>query len=83
MSVGIVVQLAVDCIAAASLYALVGLAVSLAFSGSGTYHLAREVLRGGLDVAHDLTRAPRDFRQLIGSKEQQCGSSDNQHVSRR
>ncbi|MBV9101285.1 MAG: hypothetical protein JOZ46_01295 [Candidatus Dormibacteraeota bacterium] len=40
MSVGIVVQLAVDCIAAASLYALVGLAVSLAFSGSGTYHLA-------------------------------------------
>ena len=53
MSGGIVVQLAVDCAAAASLYALVALAVSLAYSGSGTYHLAigQVGVAGGLIAA--------------------------------
>jgi len=36
----VIVQLGVDCLAASALYALVALAVALAFSGSGTVHLA-------------------------------------------
>ncbi len=53
MNSGVVVQLGVDCIAAASLYALVALAVSLAYSGSGTYHLAigQVGVAGGLIAA--------------------------------
>ena len=53
MNGGVVVQLAVDCVAAASLYALVALAVSLAYSGSGTYHLAigQVGVAGGLIAA--------------------------------
>ncbi|MFN2582980.1 MAG: hypothetical protein ABR498_09605 [Candidatus Dormibacteria bacterium] len=53
MNGGIVVQLAVDSAAAAALYALVALAVSLAFSGSGTVHLAigQVALAGGLASA--------------------------------
>jgi branched-chain amino acid transport system permease protein len=49
----VVVQLGVDCVAAASLYALVALAVSLAYSGSGTYHLAigQVGIAGGLIAA--------------------------------
>jgi branched-chain amino acid transport system permease protein len=49
----VVVQLGVDCVAAASLYALVALAVSLAYSGSGTYHLAigQVGVAGGLIAA--------------------------------
>jgi branched-chain amino acid transport system permease protein len=40
MSGGIVIQLGVDTVAAAALYALVALAVALAYSGSGILHLA-------------------------------------------
>ncbi len=40
MSSGIVFQLGVDTLAAGALYALVALAVSLAYSGSGVVHLA-------------------------------------------
>ncbi|MBV8301665.1 MAG: hypothetical protein JOY68_07060 [Candidatus Dormibacteraeota bacterium] len=40
MNGGIAVQLAVDSLAAASLYAIVATAVALAYSGSGTVHLA-------------------------------------------
>jgi branched-chain amino acid transport system permease protein len=36
----VIVQLGVDCLAASALYALIALAVALAFSGSGTVHLA-------------------------------------------
>lgn len=69
MNAGIVVQLAVDCVAAASLYALVGLAVSLAFSGSGTYHLAiGQVAIAGALVAAALVQAglPLFLAVLIG-----------------
>ena len=50
MQTGIVIQLALDTVAAASLYALVALAVSLAYSGSGILHLAigQVALLGGL-----------------------------------
>jgi branched-chain amino acid transport system permease protein len=53
MNGGIAVQLAVDCLAAASLYALVALAVWLAYSGSGTIHFAigQVGLAGGLTAA--------------------------------
>ena len=53
MNGAVVVQLGVDCVAAASLYALVALAVSLAYSGSGTYHLAigQVGVAGGLIAA--------------------------------
>ena len=53
MSSAVVVQLGVDCVAAASLYALIALAVSLAYSGSGTYHLAigQVGIAGGLVAA--------------------------------
>src|SRR5207249_1317986 len=49
----VIVQLAVDSLAAASLYALVALAVSLAFSGSGTVHLAigQVAMAGGLTAS--------------------------------
>jgi len=40
VSLSIAVQLGVDSLAAASLYGIVALAVSLAYSGSGTVHLA-------------------------------------------
>jgi branched-subunit amino acid ABC-type transport system permease component len=40
MNGGLVIQLAFDCAAATSLYALVALAAALAYSGSGVYHLA-------------------------------------------
>lgn len=50
MQTGIVIQLALDTVAAAALYALVALAVSLAYSGSGIVHLAigQVALLGGL-----------------------------------
>ncbi|HUC35840.1 MAG TPA: hypothetical protein VMR97_01810 [Acidimicrobiales bacterium] len=53
MSTGIAVQLAVDTFSAAALYALVALAVSLAYSGSGVIHLAigQVGLAGGLSAA--------------------------------
>lgn len=53
MSSGIVVQLGVDSAAAAALYALVALGVSLAYSGSGTVHLAisQVGVAGGLTAA--------------------------------
>lgn len=53
MTNGIVVQLAIDTLAAAALYALVALAVSLAYSGSGILHLAigQIALAGGLVAA--------------------------------
>jgi len=48
-----IVQLAVDCLAAASLYALVALAVALSFSGSGMLNLAigQVAIAGGLAAA--------------------------------
>ena len=50
---GVAVQLVVDSVAAAALYALVALAVALAFSGSGTLHLAigQVAVGGGLVAA--------------------------------
>jgi len=53
VNTGIVVQLAVDSAAAAALYALVALGVALAYSGSGTVHLAL----GQVGVAGGLTAA--------------------------
>lgn len=53
MTNGIAIQLAIDTLAAAGLYALVALAVSLAYSGSGILHLAigQVALAGGLVAA--------------------------------
>jgi branched-chain amino acid transport system permease protein len=53
VNAGIVVQLAIDSIAAAALYGLVALAVTLCFSGSGTLHLAigQVAVAGGLVAA--------------------------------
>jgi branched-chain amino acid transport system permease protein len=53
MSGGIVLQLAVDTLAAAALYSLVALAVWLAYSGSGTIHMAigQVALTGALVAA--------------------------------
>ena len=64
-----IVQLAVDSLAAASLYALVALAVSLAFSGSGTVHLAigQVAMAGGLTASALVTAGvPIVFAALGG-----------------
>ena len=57
MNGGVVIQLAVDSAAAAALYALVALGVLLAYSGSGTVHLAigQVAVAGGLVAAAALT----------------------------
>jgi len=65
----VIVQLAVDSLAAASLYALVALAVSLAFSGSGTVHLAigQVAMAGGLTASALVTAGvPIAFAALGG-----------------
>jgi len=55
----VIVQLTVDCLAAAAPYALVALAVALARSGSGTIHLAQgqEAVAAGLTAAAEIPRA--------------------------
>lgn len=69
MNGGVTLQLAVDTVAAAALYALVAQAVSLAFSGTGVVHLAigQVGATGGLVAAGCLSAgAPLGAAILVG-----------------